>query len=61
MVRTGPFTRKRTLISQNTARCPRKKRCQKKWADDNDNGFGDDVALDPVDELFMYADMRNSE
>ena len=36
-------------------------RIKKKWADDNDNGFGDDVSLNPVDELFMFADMRKSE
>lgn len=36
-------------------------RIKKKWVDDNDNNFGDDVILDPVDELFMYADMRHSE
>jgi hypothetical protein len=33
------------------------KRIKKKWSDDNDNGFENDVILDPVDELFVYADM----
>ena len=36
-------------------------RIKKKWADDNDNSFGDDVRLDTVDELFMYADRRHSK
>jgi hypothetical protein len=36
-------------------------RIKKKWADDNDNSFGGDVTLDPVDELFTYADRRHSK
>jgi hypothetical protein len=36
-------------------------RIRQKWADDNESGFGDDVTPNPIDELFMYADMRHSE